>query len=560
MSRFTLRARFALVTAALVVGVTVLLGWIASRETGESIQKHIGDSLAETAYQMADKLDRSMDARVSEVELILGMRMLSETTDPAALRYRLEQLQQSYDVVSWIGFIRPDGTVQAATGGILEGVDISHRPVFINGRRKLWVGDVHDAVMLARLLPTPGGEPMKFVDIAAPVQRADGSLSGVLAVHLSWNWADLIEQSMLSPAERQHGLEVFVVADDGVILLGPHGMVGQSLSATSLVRQPAQGAQGWSIEEWPDGHHYLTGFAASDGERSFDGLGWKVLTRKPVKTAFAPVRQLQMGITIAGGVLACLFALLGWHVAVRISAPLMRLSHAADEVREDADADSIPLERSSPELTRLSISLREMVARILSQRQTIDRLKDLAHADPLTGLPNRAFLDQYLQHILPEAEREGRVVAIMFLDLDGFKQVNDRLGHHAGDLLLIEVAERLRTCLRGGDIAARLGGDEFVVVIKTDRDKASWLVHQVGERILKAVSQPVTLPQGDSARVGCSIGVALWPAHGVTAKAVMACADAALYVAKASGKGNLSIHGEAAPGATGMFHADGPAR
>ncbi|WP_052703789.1 GGDEF domain-containing protein [Halomonas sp. KO116] len=177
-------------------------------------------------------------------------------------------------------------------------------------------------------------------------------------------------------------------------------------------------------------------------------------------------------------------------------------------MQDGEHADSIPLEDGSPELKHLSTSMRNMVTRLLDQRSTINRLEDLANTDPLTGLPNRAFLNQYLKLAIPEAERNQQSMAVIFIDLDGFKQVNDELGHHAGDLLLIEITQRLKSALRSGDVVARMGGDEFVMVLKTKEEHLEMLTHEISRRLLSSIDQPVLLPDNEQARVGSSLGAA----------------------------------------------------
>ena len=162
--------------------------------------------------------------------------------------------------------------------------------------------------------------------------------------------------------------------------------------------------------------------------------------------------------------------------------------------------------------------------------------------DPLTGLPNRAFLNQYMQLAIPEAERNQQSMVVMYIDLDGFKQVNDVLGHHAGDLLLIEITQRLKNALRSGDVVARLGGDEFVMVLKTKQEYMEVLTHEVSRRLLTAIAQPILLPDNKRAHVGCSLGAAWWPHHGLHIDTVLQLADSALYAAKSKGKHQLVIH------------------
>ena len=404
-THFSLRSRFIVLIATLVFATTLLLGWVASHESAEQIEANIGNAASEAAYQMIDKLDRSMDARIKEVKLLLGIQAFTNDTDTGLLREQLERLQDNHNVVSWIGFTDPEGTVQAATEGILEGVSIAQRPVFIEGREALWVGDVHEAVMLAQLLPNPSGEELQFVDIATPVYDRNQTLQGVLAVHLSWQWAEYVQQSMLAPTPHRQDTEMLLLSANGTVLLGPEALMGQALTSLAHIPAPTSTSPQWAIETWPDGERYMTGYARSSGFEDFPGLGWIAVSRRPVVTALAPVEQLQAAIMGIGILLALLFAIIGWVIASRMVAPLTRLASAADKMQDGEHADSIPLESGSPELKRLSTSMRNMVTRLLDQRSTINRLEDLANTDPLTGLPNRAFLNQYLQLAIPEAER-----------------------------------------------------------------------------------------------------------------------------------------------------------
>jgi diguanylate cyclase len=164
-----------------------------------------------------------------------------------------------------------------------------------------------------------------------------------------------------------------------------------------------------------------------------------------------------------------------------------------------------------------------------------DVMRSLAETDALTGLPNRRGLRQRLEASLP-ACAPGRLGALFMVDLDGFKAVNDRLGHDAGDLLLKAVAERLRGLVRGGDTVARLGGDEFVICADALPDPAA--AHRLGEKFVQAFRAPFSI-DGQSCQVGLTVGYALSPLDGSDADALLKRADAALYAGKAAGKGRV---------------------
>ena len=179
---------------------------------------------------------------------------------------------------------------------------------------------------------------------------------------------------------------------------------------------------------------------------------------------------------------------------------------------------------------------------IRKQKQEKERLTFSARHDGLTGLPNRAqFLERVEMMLGRLRRRPDRRFAVIFLDLDGFKKVNDTLGHAAGDELLVEVAARLTGCLRPQDAVARFGGDEFALLL--DESGGAVKVESVAERIQREVQRPVAIEAQGEARVAASMGVVVAHAGYETAEAILADADAAMYAAKAGGKARHVVWG-----------------
>jgi diguanylate cyclase (GGDEF)-like protein/PAS domain S-box-containing protein len=176
---------------------------------------------------------------------------------------------------------------------------------------------------------------------------------------------------------------------------------------------------------------------------------------------------------------------------------------------------------------------------ITEQKISEARIQHLATHDSLTGLPNRAMFNQLLSHAVASAQRYNRQCAVLFIDLDRFKFINDTLGHVAGDQLLQEITERFKKTLRATDVLARLGGDEFVVLIQEMSGVRQ--AAKVAGKLLAAALKPVML-LGRECRVTASIGIALYPQDGADEQALMKNADIAMYFAKSEGKNNFRLY------------------
>lgn len=196
------------------------------------------------------------------------------------------------------------------------------------------------------------------------------------------------------------------------------------------------------------------------------------------------------------------------------------------------------------------------VTREITERKEMqDRVKELAFFDPLTHLPNRRLLDDRLKQTMASSSRTGRYGALIFLDLDNFKPLNDSHGHDAGDLLLVEVAQRLKACVREMDTVVRIGGDEFVVMLselKSDRAESRLQAGVIAEKVRHALAQPYNLTVRREGlpditvehHCSASLGVALFVNHDTNQTNVLKWADAAMYAAKEAGRNQIRFHGD----------------
>jgi diguanylate cyclase (GGDEF)-like protein len=184
----------------------------------------------------------------------------------------------------------------------------------------------------------------------------------------------------------------------------------------------------------------------------------------------------------------------------------------------------------------------------INERKLLEeKLESMAHYDALTSLPNRALFFDRLAQAISQSKRSQGQFALMFVDLDGFKAVNDTFGHDTGDALLKAVSEHLLECVRESDTVARMGGDEFTIILRAIRDPQD--AAHVAEKILAALSAPYHL-LGHECRIGASLGIVLYPQHGKNAEELLSQADNAMYAVKKAGKNAYRFAGELTPPAS----------
>jgi len=542
--------------SCLIVAITVLLQLLlVDHYAIEHASEQAKLRLQQLSWQMRDSLDRTLDQAVRDVYLLSALPQLRHPADPSAARQVLENLQHHFSDYAWIGIADTEGTVLAATGGLLEHRDVSSRPWFHTGELAVTATDYHPAVLLGKLLPQTS-DPWRFVDVAGPIHDEHGQLQGVLAIHLSWSWARALARDLLTPAQRDNGAEIIVVRNDGVVLLGPADILEQRISTESLTLAQ-QGKTGAITERWPDGQTYVTGYSLSGRSSERSTLQWTVLARQTEQAAMASAhrferRALWFSLLLAG-VLAGIAALL----ARRIAAPLKSLSGAIEGIAqtpEQARPDAIPLAGGFHEAEVLSEALRGLIRSERRHRTELEEmnahleetvaartaeLQGLLMRDMLTGLPNRRALMQALPEAMARAARTHRPCAVLFLDMDGFKLINDTRGHEEGDVLLRQFGARIQKGIRETDMAARLAGDEFVVILELLGDESDAAAKAAD--LLAQLSHPFDLASG-RVQVGASVGVALHlPDQLPDAARLLARADQAMYEAKRAGKNRIAL-------------------
>lgn len=511
--------------------------------------------LEQLSWQMRDSLDRTLEQTVRDVHLLTALPAVRRIDRPADARGIIDNLQRNFPNYAWIGIATPDGKVQAATGGLLEGRDVTARPWFHAGQRELIVEDYHPAMLLGKLLPRMP-DPWRFVDAAGPISDVDGKLRGVLAIHLSWDWARSLAQGLLTPALRNFGAEIIVVRGDGVVLLGPADILEKRIATDSLALA-RQGKTGALMERWPDGRTYVTGYSLTGHSGDRTSLRWAVLVRQTEAVAMASAHAFERRALGVSLVLATVLAAAAAVLARRIVAPFKVLSHAIEHVAhapDKAGPAAIPEVHGFYEAQVLSDALRGLIRSERNHQADLERmnarledavaartaeLQQLLMRDVLTGLPNRRALIQALPEAMARAVRLKRPCAVMFLDMDGFKAVNDTRGHDEGDELLRQFGTRILHSIRETDLVARLAGDEFVVILDLVNDRQE--AEHKAQFLLSQLTRPFVLGSG-GIQVGASIGLAIQHPHQVQDPTrLLARADQAMYQAKGRGKNRVAL-------------------
>lgn len=210
-----------------------------------------------------------------------------------------------------------------------------------------------------------------------------------------------------------------------------------------------------------------------------------------------------------------------------------------DEYRVPGNSPLVNAEWLQRKFVRSRNNLAMTVRNITESKAYQHSLLRMANEDALTMLPNRHWLAGYLPQAIERAGTFGTMLGLFFIDLDGFKDINDRYGHQTGDLVLREVARRIQSILRQDDKAVRLGGDEFLILVEQVLSRS--LLEQVATRLCAALNEPLSL-DGNTLALGASIGISVFPEHGKTPDTLLNHADAAMYDAKRTGKGKFAFY------------------
>jgi diguanylate cyclase (GGDEF)-like protein len=400
-------------------------------------------------------------------------------------------------------------------------------PISVNHEYGAHSAEGMPTLRLGTPVATASGEVVGVVvidiDLAGLLKRLQSDLPSDYQVYLANEWGDfLVHPDASKTFGFDRGRRVFM--QDSFSATRPLFEQSQSEVLLDGIARPRQAAgQVLAFVRRP--------FGASEGNR-FIVLG----LAKPLEDVLSGANLLGISIVRMVLVFSALALLLAVLFARALTKPLHSLAYAATHLFAEHAMERLPLKRTD-EIGVLARCFDRLRREIKSQMDVLhnkqDELVHLASHDMLTGLPNRMLFMQKLETAISDATRREERLAVLFVDLDRFKQINDQFGHSVGDKVLVAVALRLKQVLCSADVVARLGGDEFIVLIEGPRSAEA--APGIASRIMGTLNDEL-LMDGRPMTVGASIGISQFPADGTTAEELLLNADAAMYAAKSGGR------------------------
>jgi diguanylate cyclase (GGDEF)-like protein len=509
----TLQAQIAGVFLLLIASMQIA-GYAVVRNAIDRNARHHGReelSIGERVLNqlLEERVSRLTDA-AERVANDYPLREAMAIRDPASLISALRRHRErtGAEVAMILG---PRGQVLAdATSAIGRSAEWATRRILTSTRGEPIAGIemVGESAIQFVAVPVRSNAPVAWVVLGV---RLDGRLLSQVARLTS------LEVSLGAKASDSHWRVLNASGDAPLRRARPSLGAGP---ASSLLWEPATSPD----DEWE--RHVVT--LRRDPEPKV-----AVMLERSIASAAAPFNGLQdtfLVLTLVGLVLSAIGSLL---LARRVTRPLRELVSAARRI-EDGDYEHGVMVPRGDEVGELGAAIKHMRDAIAARER---RISDLAYADPLTGLPNRALFTDRLGQAVSTARRTHGRLAVLTIDLDRFKYVNDTLGHPMGDLLLREVAARLRRALeRQTDTVARLGGDEFAVLLPLQTLGGAQVA---ARKVTEVMSESLTI-EGHLIDLGASTGIAVYPEHGEDADSLMRHADIAMYAAKRAGTGHES--------------------
>jgi len=519
-----------LLTRILLLGLCLVVAGTAVRYYGLThfLHKDLSSVVESQQLALANYVARDVDEKIVQrqklVERLASALPIASLDEPEALRAWLRE-RYEYQSLFPVGFF----VVDVAGVALADFPVLPHRVTISYADR-----DYVQAALQGRLFvgsPVMGrATKAPVLPIAAPVKNGWGEVSVVLV-----GVAALADPGFLNSLLQSR----IGGTTGGFLLVSPRDKLYVAASQPEMVLQPLP-APGVNVLL----DRALSGFRGAETIVSADGseeviaivdvpsTGWFVVARLPGSEAFATVERTRVFLFQGAALTLLVFAVLTSIGLYFVFRHLFRAAEHADSMTlGEKPMEPLPVTRND-EVGHLISAFNRLLVKLNSNQAELARM---AHHDALTGLPNRVLFSDRLQQVLAQAKRKETHLALLYLDLDGFKEVNDTFGHEGGDDVLQQVANRLAKTVRAVDTLARIGGDEFVLLMSDLDDHAEEAAGIVATKCIAALKPPFPIG-GTTCAIGVSIGIALAQGH-CTADKLLLTADHAMYDAKKAGRG-----------------------
>lgn len=532
--------------------------------------------LARRIVLMRDEIERNLQILAAHPATLAALQYGDETDeDQVAVLFELMMAANpGYFQIRLIGagdnglervrIDRDDSRLIRVTGDDLQ--EKGHYPYVYDTLRLPGGGIYLSRIVINHERGTHAGLDQPTVQLATPVTDAGGRALGVAVINIDLNGA-----FGLLAADLPKNFMLYLANDRGDYLIHPDSTqtFGFERGRRVLVQDEYPGTRdlvaGKSdrvLIEARNGRHaerpVLAAFISRNVEATSAESRLLFGLALPLTSVLAQADQL--GIVILQIVLGLCFVcvVLAIVVARYVARPINSMSEAVQRFAESHHSDGLPLERQD-EIGVLARGFHDMRHQIKQQLTELQRsreeLEHLARHDALTGLPNRVLFFDRVEQALIAVRRDQTHLALMFIDLDHFKPINDTLGHAFGDSLLHEIAKRIRAAVRESDTPARIGGDEFVVLLRNVQHAEDALT--VAEKIRQTLNEPFTIDK-HTVTVSASMGIAMYPDDGTDSLELSKHADDAMYRAKQNGRNAVVFYADAGPAEDGPFPGGEP--
>ena len=325
--------KLSILAGILSFAVALGIGHYANNISTNQLEKVAGESLVKLSNRIADILDREMLERYREIEFASSLPpLINKNSTKEEIRNFLEKIKDKNNHHKWIGFALPDGTVKAGTDGYLEGKNASARPWLPGGLKGPYIGDVHDALLLAKLMPNTNGEAIYFTDVAFPVKSKDNEILGVLCTHLMWQWT----RDVIRTIQKDHSVDIYLLSKDGMILVGPEDTERKNIedisNNVSTIFKKTETS--YKLVNWSEEEKYLTAQTISKGFEEYKGFEWRVLVRQSESKAFIHAQNNSTHILIMSILAGFFGAIVGIVISNIITSPLKNLSQHINDLKD----------------------------------------------------------------------------------------------------------------------------------------------------------------------------------------------------------------------------------